>query len=154
MSVVCGYCKRPARLVHGPELYPHRRDLAHVKAWRCDACNAQVGCHDGTETPKGTLAKPDLMRARQAVHRAFDPLWQNWREAYPEENRAPDAVVRRIARSRAYDWLTHQMGRDGRQVHIGAFDDEHCAVALELIQKFRPTPVSIRAWAKARKADK
>lgn len=150
--MLCNYCQQSARLVLGTELYPHRQDLAHLKAWRCDPCNAQVGCHDGTERPKGTLAKPALMRARQAAHRAFDPLWQNFRQAYPtQEMGAPEHVIRRIARDRAYAWLASQM-RSDTQVHIGEMDEQQCQVVCSIIIHEQPTPVSIRAWAKARKA--
>lgn len=150
--VCCTYCGKPARLVEGPELYPHRRDLAQVKAWRCDPCNAQIGCHDGTETPKGTFAKPELQAARQRAHRAFDPLWQNFRQAYPAQQvGAPEPVIRRIARDRAYDWLTFQMGAT-RKVHIGEMNLIECNAVVEIINKHKPTPISIRAWAKQRKA--
>jgi hypothetical protein len=151
-SVTCNYCNRPARLVHGPDLYPHRPDLSHVKAWRCDPCNAQVGCHDETEKPKGTLAKPELMRARGAAHNAFDPVWQNFRQAYPEGSGVPEPVLRRIARDRAYKWLTHHMGLTHGQAHIGEMDEFECARVVAIVAEQKPTPVSIRTWAKARKA--
>lgn len=145
----CTYCAGPARLLTGSDIYPHRPDLAHVKVWRCDPCNAQVGCHDGTKKPKGTFAKPALMRMRQLVHRQFDPLWQRWCDAYTETTGAPAGVLRRIARGRAYAWLADQMGMD--EVHIGEFDEAHCEWALNILGKREPTPASIRAWAKARR---
>lgn len=152
MAVTCNYCSQPARLVLGPELYPHRPDLAHVKAWECKPCNATVGCHDGTEKPKGTLAKPELKLARHRAHVAFDPLWKQFRSAYAESSvGAPDNVLRRIARERAYDWLTYQMGAND-QVHIGEMNLVQCAAIVDIIAKHRPTPISIRAWAKERKA--
>lgn len=151
MIVICNYCGKAARLVLGPELYPHRRDLAHVKAWACDPCGAKVGCHDGTDKPKGTLAKPQLGVLRMAVHRLFDPLWENWASAYESDRGAPDKVLRRIARERAYNWLTAAMGESG-QVHIGEMNEARCELALGILREQRPTPTSIRAWAKARKA--
>lgn len=151
MTVTCSYCGNPARLILGPELYPHRRDLAHVKAWRCDPCNAQVGCHDGTDEPKGTLAKPERQRARQAAHRVFDPLWQRPHLAYPDDiPMLPEAALRRIARDRAYAWLAAQM--QVSKVHIGEMDEQQCYLAMTIIKHEQPTPASIRAWAKKRKA--
>lgn len=152
MSVICNYCQRPARLALGQELYPHRTDLEDVRVWRCDPCNAQVGCHDGTDKPKGTFANPQLAKLRMAVHRLFDPLWQDFRHAYPmQEMGAPPNVIRRIARNRAYEWLTVQMNA-GEQVHIGHMDEAACEQALSVLRQHRPTPMSIRMWAKARKA--
>lgn len=152
MTVDCNYCQRPARLVLGPELYPHRRDLAHVKAWRCDQCDAQVGCHDGTTNPKGTLAKRSTKHARMRAHAAFDRLWKNWSEAYPNEKGNP-AKLRRCQRDRAYWWLSHEMGSPDKQVHIGEMDEAQCACVLQIIAARQPTPASIRAWAKARKSE-
>ena len=50
-SVDCDYCQKPAELVTGATIYPHRNDLAHLRFWRCVPCEAYVGCHkagDGT----------------------------------------------------------------------------------------------------------
>lgn len=60
----CPYCGAAAQLVTGAKLYPHRPDLAHLKAWQCYPCAASVGCHDGTTTPKGPLADGPTRRAR------------------------------------------------------------------------------------------
>lgn len=45
--------------------------------WLCRDCDAFVGCHNNTKTPKGRfLAREDLRKARRAAHAAIDPLWQ------------------------------------------------------------------------------
>lgn len=40
MSVICDYCDKPAELVTGAEVYPHRPDLHHKKFWLCKPCDA------------------------------------------------------------------------------------------------------------------
>ncbi|MFV9178163.1 zinc-finger-containing protein, partial [Serratia marcescens] len=43
--VTCDYCGKPAALVRGFVIYPHRKDLANGYYWSCDPCGAYVGCH-------------------------------------------------------------------------------------------------------------
>lgn len=45
MTVKCDYCGKDAELVTGDVIYPHRSDLAPLKFWRCEDCEAYVGCH-------------------------------------------------------------------------------------------------------------
>lgn len=81
-GVCCDYCGRPARLVGGAEVYPHRPDLSSKRFWLCRPCDAWVGCHpkaeprrgglgDGT-VPLGRLANADLRRAKQRAHAAVE----------------------------------------------------------------------------------
>jgi hypothetical protein len=146
---VCPYCGRAAVLVTGATLYPHRPDLADVQAWRCAPCGASVGCHEGTTNPKGPLADGPTRLARMAAHAAFDPVWENWKEAYPGHIRAP-SQVRGAARGRAYTWLAEQLGIAKVDCHIGHFDVAQCTRVVEVIVREKPTPTSIRAWAKSR----
>lgn len=145
---LCPYCGAAAQLVTGAKLYPHRPDLAHVKAWQCYPCRASVGCHDGTITPKGTLANGETKRARMRAHAAFDPVWKNWQAAYPGQRGTPN--IRQAARGRAYRWLAEQLGIDFRRCHIGEFDVQACERVVAIIQEQRPTAVTVRAWWKAR----
>ena len=39
----CGGEKVQARLTHGSEIYPHRKDLYSLPFWKCDACGNFVG---------------------------------------------------------------------------------------------------------------
>ncbi len=75
----CG-CDVKARLTDGMEVYPHRKDLAHLPFWICDTCRNHVGCHHKTNkptTPLGIIATPEIKNARKHIHALMDPLWKS-----------------------------------------------------------------------------
>lgn len=111
-KVICPYCEKPAPLVTGKEVYPHRRDLWRKRFYRCHDCDAHVGVHPGTERPLGTPAGPALRKVRMKAHAAFDPLWK-YTGAFPN-------------RSAAYRWLARQLGIKAKRCHIGHFDGRQC----------------------------
>lgn len=113
----CPYCKRPAELVSGAVIYPHRPDLEGKRFHRCEPCRAWVGCHPGTTIPLGRLANDALRRAKRAAHEAFDPLWKN----------------RHMRRNAAYKWLAERLGIPPGFCHIGAFDEAECARVVEVM---------------------
>lgn len=120
--VICNYCKKPAVLATGADIYPHRPDLAGLKFWRCAPCSAYVGCHaagngygDGTR-PLGRLANAKLRMAKQAAHAVID---QYWREG-------------RLRRWEVYQRLAALMNLGKSEAHIGEFDEAQCAEAAEL----------------------
>jgi len=123
----CPYCDRPAKLVNGNALYPHRPDLIALNFWNCSPCNAYVGCHkrgawvpelrktsDGT-IPLGRLANAELRRAKAAAHAAFDPIWK--------------AGV--MTRREAYAWLASQLRISEANCHIGMFDADQCKAVAQ-----------------------
>jgi hypothetical protein len=130
MTVSCDYCGKPAELVAGDVIYPHREDLAAKKFWRCVPCKAWVGCHGGTETPLGRLANAELRAAKSRVHAVFDPLWKtkHWQTG----------CSRRIARRKGYAWLAGQLGIPFRRCHIGMFDVETCQRAIAICSEHQP----------------
>lgn len=79
----CGCdAKVQARLTDGTEIYPHRRDLASLPFWKCDACGNYVGCHHKTQnrtSPLGCIPTPEIKNARQHIHRILDPIWKSGR---------------------------------------------------------------------------
>ena len=75
MPIKCPYCEKVPELVTGDKVYPHRKDLYSKWFWRCEPCNAYVGCHPGTKNPLGTLANQELRAWRLQAHHAFDPIW-------------------------------------------------------------------------------
>ena len=92
--VACDYCGKPAKLVRGFVIYPHRKDLSDGYYWSCDPCGAYVGCHrDSDAVPLGRLAI-QLRAAKRLAHAAFDPLWKEFG----------------MKRPAAYEWLAEQLG--------------------------------------------
>lgn len=91
------------RLTDGREVYPHRRDLADLPFWRCDACGNHVGCHHKTKNrtqPLGCIPDAAMKKARSHIHNILDPLWKR----------------RLIDRRHLYARLTEVLGR---QYHTG-----------------------------------
>ena len=132
IEVICPYCKQPAKLVKGKDLYPRHPDLHNRNYWRCDPCEAHVGCHtpnrrfgfDGTQ-PLGVLANAQLRHAKHMAHQAFDPIWQSGR----------------LPRGTAYQWLADQLGIPSDRCHIGEFNLEQCQKVLEVTRRFHGNPV-------------
>lgn len=129
-SITCDYCRQPAPLVTGRELYPHRPDLWEKNFYRCAPCDAHVGCHppedsprggmgDGT-VPLGRLANAELRRLKSAAHASFDPLWQG----------------SRMRRRDAYLWLAQELGIEPHECHIGMFDEDQCRRAIAAVHRY------------------
>lgn len=129
-AVICPYCGQPAEMVKGSVLYPGHPDpeLAGKNFYRCDPCDAHVGCHapnpamgfKGTE-PLGRMADFALRRAKNNAHRVFDPLWK----------------LGHMKRSQAYAWLARALGITPEQCHIGMFDIEQCHRAIDACKQYR-----------------
>jgi hypothetical protein len=112
-----------------------------------------VTCHPGTHEPTGRLADSNLRAWKIRTHRAFNPLWKNVRNAYPDlkqSTRKSLVGLTRIARTRAYLWLAHQLGMKPEECHIGYFDVLECERVVNIIETQRATAATIRAWAKGR----
>jgi hypothetical protein len=122
----CQYCKHPAELVTGKEIYPRLRNLHAKKFWCCEACDAYVGCHEagkgygnGTR-PLGLLANEELRAAKQAVHASFDIIWQTGD----------------MTRRQAYQWLADKLGIPFTECHIGMFTVELCERAETICDEY------------------
>lgn len=112
MTVICPYCGSEAKLVGGSMVYPHRKDLYHLKFWLCAPCDAFVGTHKDSPQhhPLGTLAGPQLREMRKKAHALFDPKWK-------KGNRT---------RKEAYIWLSTQLKISIKKCHIASFNFEMC----------------------------
>lgn len=119
MDIKCDYCSRPAELVGGQTIYPHRPDLFDLKFWLCTPCNAYVGCHKTSpnHAPLGRLADPELRKWKQLAHAAFDPPWK----------------AGAVKRSHAYIWLSVKMGIPLNDCHIGRFNVDQCRRVVEIM---------------------
>ncbi len=131
-SVKCDYCKGPAELVTGKEIYPHRPDLSSKRFWSCKPCEAYVGCHQPNEkhdhkfwSPLGRLANGKLRRAKGRAHLSFDPIWKD----------------RKMSRKEAYRWLAESLGIPSERCHIGMFDVEQCEQVIKACGEWRRNKV-------------
>lgn len=136
-ELLCPYCGKPAQLVGGNIIYPHREDLYEKKFWNCAPCQAYVGCHPGTETPLGRLANAELRRAKMAAHAAFDPLWKEGG----------------MSRKEAYAWLSQALNIPPDDCHMGMFDVNTCQRVIEACENRRnplepPKPIANPDWSK------
>jgi hypothetical protein len=106
----CGECGNATVLVTGAIIYLHRPDLFALPFWRCEQCDAYVGCHPGTNEPLGSPANAKTRQARKAAHAAFDVLWRSGR----------------MKRKEAYRWLCDKLGIEKNDCHIGMFNAAMC----------------------------
>lgn len=121
LIVKCDYCGKPAQLVTGKKIYPHRKDLSELKFWECEPCRAYVGCHrNSKDIPLGRLANEELRKAKKKAHSYFDPTWR-------EGDRS---------RKDAYTWLAHKLGIPRQECHIGMFDLEQCKQVVVACNEF------------------
>ncbi|MDZ7355769.1 MAG: DUF3268 family zinc-finger domain-containing protein [candidate division KSB1 bacterium] len=128
MEVKCDYCRKPARLVTGDVIYPHRTDLYNKKFWYCAACDAWVGCHSNSRLnkPLGRLANAELREWKQRAHAAFDPLWI--RKMEKEACSKADAI------KAGQKWLAEKLGIAISECHIGMFDVEQCQAVVKICE--------------------
>lgn len=128
MKIYCTGCERDveARLTDGTERYPHRPDLASIPFWKCDTCGAYVGCHHKTAQrtrPMGTLATPEMLEARKAIHALIDPIWQS----------------NEFARAQVYAAIKKQLGYNYHTGELRTMDEARKVwkIAAELNNKWK-----------------
>lgn len=106
-----------ARLTDGGEIYPHRKDLANLPFWRCDACKNYVGCHHKTKSrtnPLGCIPTTEIKNARQHIHRILDPIWKSGDMDRSELYRA---IGERMGMSRKYHTAEIRSVAEARKVY-------------------------------------
>lgn len=124
-TVECPYCGKPAKFTNGREVYPHKPEYHANLFYRCDDCDAHVGCHRKTCQPLGTLANAKLRVWRRRAHEAFDPIWHNGSKT----------------RDQAYDWLSWRLNIPREKCHIGMFDLAQCMDVVDLCKDKAGPPV-------------
>ncbi len=116
-------------------------------------CRSTHGAHaDGR--PLGIPATKFTKQCRIRAHEAFDKLWEKAPDFYDlpslkmnnSKARRMYKGIQRIARSRAYKWLEIKLGLADGECHIGMFDADTCARAIEICDGIEPP--TIRQWAK------
>lgn len=107
--IVCPYCHEQAELKDSSAIY----GTSYGLVWICrnfPKCDSYVGVHQGTTTPKGTLANRELRELRKECHALFDPLWMSGQ----------------MTRPKAYRFLQAIMGLPKFYAHIGKFNEQQC----------------------------
>lgn len=117
--VICPYCRRPATLVKGQEIYNTREDLWDQYFFCCQPCGARIGCHIGTTEPMGSMANNRLRQLRIRAHTALDPWWRGGL----------------YTRTQVYEALSKKLKIPLAETHIALFGEAEC---LEII-KVAPT---------------
>ena len=120
---ICKYCGSVIRLVPAGTIYgeaTERLGMEHEYIYQCQNCNARVGCHKGTARPLGDVANEVLRLKRMETHKVFDAFWKS----------------QHMTRSRAYKWLSEQMGIPKEEAHIGGFEMDACEHLIRLCRDY------------------
>lgn len=109
---VCPYCGRSSKLTSVS------LGSSVCYRWACPntPCAAYVGCHKNSLKPLGTLANPNLRKARIRAHAAFDALWR----------------TRKMSRGDAYRLLQEKLGLSEEAAHIGRLDIAQCLQVVKI----------------------
>jgi ribosomal protein L37AE/L43A len=121
---VCPYCGGTPVLIDSDRVYTR----SYGMIWCCEPCGAWVGVHKGTTTPLGRLADQDLRDAKVEAHKYFDSMWRTAMRlrGWPKST----------ARTKAYTWLSSQMGKPLERTHIGMFDESECFTVVAICKPF------------------
>ena len=97
----------------------------------CRPCKAYVGTHKASGKALGRLADNELREAKKEAHFYFDQIAKTslinkiWRKHIPKTNN----------RTKAYMWLSRQMGIEKDLCHIGMFDVDDCKKVVEICKR-------------------
>lgn len=124
---VCAYCGNVSEKVTGKYVYPLRPDLSTRMFYKCEQCDAFIGCHPGTDIPLGTLADAKLRKMRSKAHAQFDPLWKGGF----------------LKRKQAYAALAKHLGIPVEDCHIGLFDSSSCEKVVSFSRMYMHGQISM-----------
>ena len=113
----CPYCSGKATLRSSRVVYT--QDYGNI--WVCEnypECDAFVGCHKGTDTPKGTLASEELRELRKHAHWLFDSIWKNGE----------------MTRRQVYKRLAEVLAIPKTRAHIAMLDEDECRQLISSLQ--------------------
>lgn len=126
VEIRCTECHKPAKMVNGQDIYPHRADLHDKNFYKC-TCGAYVGTHPGTCEPLGTPAGPRTRKARSEAHAYFDALYKEVGRRKPEGG---------SPRKRGYRWLSEKMNIRPEDCHIGMMNINECKRVVEICDPY------------------
>ncbi len=133
-KVICYYCAGNGKLESSLKVY--EKDYGML--WICEnypSCDAYVGCHEGTTSPKGWMANEELRAWRKETHRLFDALWREKIRVLHRKN-GFNPKHKKQARTAAYHWLANQLEIETKYCHVGMFDVEMCQLAIAACEPF------------------
>ena len=110
----CPYCGKKPEYVDSSVVYGRSYGMIFL----CAPCDAYVGIHKGTNSPKGRLANEELREWKKLAHAAFDPLWQKYG----------------FSRHKAYKWLRLELEIPPENCHIGMFNCKMCQLTVDMVR--------------------
>ena len=124
----CPYCGGKAHLRDASSMYHNFK--YNGKMYVCEnfpKCDSYVGCHPNTTKPLGRMANKKLRTMKSKAHCYFDPLWKNRVFA---RNKSLS-----YNRTKAYQWLAHQLDLPESKCHIGLFDVDMCQKVIQICKR-------------------
>lgn len=122
---VCPYCGQPTEYVDSSVVY---HGISYGMIYLCRQCDAYVGVHRGTDRALGRLANRSLREWKKRAHYYFDPIART-----SLINRIWPVFIPKVSnRSKAYRWLSAQMGIEPEVCHIGMFDEFQCECVVAI----------------------
>lgn len=116
---ICPYCNGYTEYVDSVEVYGKSYGMIYL----CRPCKAWVGVHKGTDNALGRLANSELREAKKEAHFYFDKLWKH---------KIDSGVSKKIARSKAYKWLSVELGISKEETHIGWMNVSKCKEVISI----------------------
>jgi len=120
--MLCPYCGAEAHIKPASFVYASKKSKNWERVWVCDnfpKCDSYVGCHKGTDIPKGRLANSRLRYYKKEAHKAFDPIWQSGL----------------MNRRDSYKWLADMLHISLDDCHIGMFDVKMCQRVISVCNR-------------------
>lgn len=114
---ICCYCNNPTKFYKDSSVV-YGRDFGPIYA--CLECKAWVGCHPGTYKPLGRVATKKLRSLKSEAHKYFDKIF----------------TYKIMKRTKAYKWLSEQLGIPKKYTHIGMFGEETCKRVVTICKDF------------------
>jgi len=111
-GLICPYCGCDSEYVDSSCIYGKSYGMIYL----CAKCDAYCGVHVGTDKALGRLANKELRYWKKQAHLYFDVLWKSGK----------------MRRSKAYWWLSNELGIRKKYTHIGMFSVETCKRVVEL----------------------
>lgn len=125
---ICAYCGNRTEYVDSSTIYGKSYGMIYL----CRPCDAYVGVHKGTDNALGRVANAELRHWKKEAHAYFDPIAKTTKinEIWPME------IPNEGLRSKAYLWLSEQIGIERDLCHIGMFDVEQCKMVIEVCKPY------------------